>query len=152
MSSAESSTLVQIKVNCPWAENMEFVQTAFDYQKEALELRHAQEISHLTQDKKARYFEKITAKRLEPIETINRNLHLEYHEITKHDEKLEIELKKTKTEIWDIEQRIKKLDEMALTMAYCGLRYQPIPSDVMLELKKEMEIMKVFNTVRVFVH
>lgn len=56
MSSAESSTLVQIKVNCPWAENMEFVQTAFDYQKEALELRHAQEISHLTQDKKSKIF------------------------------------------------------------------------------------------------
>jgi hypothetical protein len=122
----------------PWVQNMEFVKAAFRYQKEALELRCMQDIRKLPLGNKARRVEETRAKQMQTVLDANQKLKHMAIEISEHYAAMEMELENTHTQLEDNEIEIKRLTGLSIILAYCGIRNQPIPPDVMLQCKEQM--------------
>ena len=119
--------------NCPWVQNMDFVNAAFGYQKEALELRN--KISHSK-----------TRKVKQPIRN-HIKLLLEKHEKMKREdiedmkliEELKLQLESTSAELEEMDVNLKKLSELNMALAQCWICGRKFPDDIVSQCKHEID-------------
>lgn len=135
---ADSNPPVQANVNCPWAQNMDFVNAAFGYQKEALELRHLQNIHQHTSEHKSNHLERLGRKRLALVMAINMTLRSKNDEIVAQNKNLEYELECVNNKTRDVEAVSRKIHSLSYTVAMRAFNHEQSSPEIIAECKQEI--------------
>jgi seryl-tRNA synthetase len=124
--------------NHPWANNMDLVNAAFAYQKEALELRHRHRINQLTKSQKSKRMGRMIARMKEPVIQEIERMQQEDIQLKEQIQRLEPELEQLTMQLHEAKAKSKELLQLTIKLAYYGLRGQSIPSDVMNKCHQEI--------------
>jgi predicted transcriptional regulator len=103
--------------------SMKLVESAFDYQREIMELKHQKAMK---------------SKMLEIQKKKNESLKKRKEETTQYIQDLESRLKEAKSRKETIQTRTKELKKLEAIMMHYG--HKPIPRDIMLRCKQEIKM------------
>jgi predicted nucleic acid-binding Zn-ribbon protein len=99
----------------PCLISMKLVESAFEYQREIMELKHEKSMK---------------SKRLEILKRKNESLKKRKEETTQHIQDLESRLKVAKSRKETIQTRTKELKKLEAIMMHYGMNNKPIPHDI----------------------
>ena len=105
--------------------SMKLVESAFEYQREIMELKHKQAMK---------------SKMLEIQKKRNESLKKRKEETTQYIQDLESRLKDAKSRKERTQTRTNELKKLESILVHYGMRNKPIPRDIMLRCKQEIKM------------